>query len=96
MIPPSLPEMKISSMWGCVASTNEKGEFIALYSMGVPGALIGKHTVMFEPGGSVETLSEEELMNLHVKNPKPPKNYKISPTEVEVKQSGTEVNFTLQ
>lgn len=79
-----------------VASTNDKGEFNALYSMGVPGAIIGKHSVMFEAGGATEPLSEEELMNLHKKNPKPPKNFKITPTEIEVEKAGTVVNFTLQ
>jgi hypothetical protein len=79
-----------------VASTNDKGEFTAMYSMGVPGAIIGKHSVMFEAGGTNEPLSEEELMNLHKKNPKPPRNYKITPTEVEVEKSGTVVNFTLK
>ena len=75
---------------------NDKGEFEALYSMGVPGAILGKHTVMFEAGGSDEPLSEEDAMNLHKKNPKPPKNFKISPTEVEVQKSGTIVNFILK
>ena len=79
-----------------VAKTNDKGEFEALYSMGVPGAILGKHTVMFEAGGSDEPLSEEDAMNLHKKNPKPPKNFKISPTEVEVQKSGTIVNFILK
>lgn len=79
-----------------VANTNDKGEFNAMYTMGVPGAIIGKHSVMFEAGGSDEPLSEEDLMNLHKRNPKPPKNYKISPTEVEVEKSGTTVTFTLK
>jgi len=79
-----------------VAKTNEKGEFTALYSLGVPGALIGKHSVMVEAGGADAPLSEEELMNLHKKNSKPPRNFKISPTEVEVEKAGTVVNFTLK
>ncbi len=78
-----------------VAQTNEQGEFEAMYQMGVPGAIIGKHSVMFEPGGSDEPLSEEDSMNLHKKNPGPPKNLKITPKEVEVKEGGTVVNFTL-
>jgi hypothetical protein len=79
-----------------VAQTNEKGEFEAFYSMGVPGAILGKHTVMFEAGGSSEPLSEEDAMNLHKKNPKPPKNFKISPTEVDVQKGGAVVSFTLK
>ena len=78
-----------------VAKTNEQGEFEAMYQLGVPGAIIGKHSVMFEAGGSDEPLTEEEEMNLHKKNPRPPKNFKISPTEVEVQKGGTVVNFTL-
>lgn len=78
-----------------VAETNEQGEFKAMYLLDVPGAMIGKHKVMFEAGGSDEPLSEEEEMNLHKKNPGPPKNFKISPTEVEVQEGGTVVNFTL-
>lgn len=78
-----------------VAETNEQGEFKAMYQLGVPGAIIGKHSVMFEAGGSAEPLSEEDEMNLHKKNPKPPKNLKINPTEVDVQTSGTVVNFTL-
>ncbi len=78
-----------------VAETNERGEFKAMYQLGSPGAIIGKHSVMFEAGGSDEPLSEEDEMNLHKRNPKPPKHFKISPTEVEVQASGTVVNFTL-
>jgi hypothetical protein len=78
-----------------VAKTNEQGEFEAMYQLGVPGAIIGKHSVMFEAGGSDEPLSEEDEMNLHKKNPGPPKNFKISPKEVEVQQGGSVVNFTL-
>ena len=78
-----------------VAETNAQGEFEALYQLGIPGAIIGKHSVMFEAGGSDEPLSEEDEMNLHKKNPGPPKNFKISPTEVEVQKGGTVVNFTL-
>ncbi len=66
-----------------------------MYQLGVPGAIIGKHSVMFEPGGSDEPLSEEDEMNLHKKNAKPPKNYKINPTGVQVQEGGTVVNFTL-
>lgn len=79
-----------------VAKSNDKGEFTALYSIGAPGAIIGKHSVMFEAGGSDEPLSEEDAMNLHKKNPRPPKNHKISPTEVEVQKGGTVVNFILK
>jgi hypothetical protein len=79
-----------------VAQSNEKGEFTALYSVGVPGAIIGKHSVMFEAGGANEPLTEEEAMNLHKKNPRPPKNHKISPIEVEVLKGGTVINFTLK
>jgi hypothetical protein len=78
-----------------VAKTNEQGEFEAMYQLNVPGAIIGKHSVMFEAGGSDEPLTEEEEMNLHKKNPGPPKNFKISPTEVEVQKGGTVVEFTL-
>ena len=51
---------------------------------------------MFEAGGSDEPLSEEDAMNLHKKNPKPPKNHTISPIEVEVQKGGTVVNSTLK
>lgn len=78
-----------------VAETDEQGEFEAMYLLDVPGAIIGKHSVMFEAGGSAEPMSEEDEMNLHKKHPGPPKNYKISPTEVEVLDGGTVVNFSL-
>lgn len=78
-----------------VAETNEQGEFEAMYQMGVPGAIIGKHSVMFEAAGTGEPLSEEDEMNLHKRNPGPPKDLKINPKEVEVKEGGTEVQFTL-
>lgn len=78
-----------------VAETNEQGEFEAMYQLGIPGAIIGKHSVMFEAAGADEPLSEEEEMNLHKKNPGPPKNLKINPKEVEVKEGGTEIQFTL-
>jgi hypothetical protein len=51
---------------------------------------------MLEASGSDEPLSEEDAMNLHKKNPRPPKNFKISPTEVEVQKNGTVVDFILK
>ncbi|MCA9127393.1 MAG: carboxypeptidase regulatory-like domain-containing protein [Planctomycetales bacterium] len=78
-----------------VAKTDENGEFEAMYQLNVPGAIIGKHTVMFEAAGSDEPLSEEDEMNLHKRNPGPPKDLKINPKEVEVLEDGTVVNFTL-
>ena len=79
-----------------VAETNAQGEFEAMYNQGVPGAILGKHSVMFEVGGASEPLSEEDAMNLHKKNPRPPKNFRITPTEVEVLEGGTVVEFTLE
>lgn len=74
-----------------VGGTNKQGEFKAIYVYGVPGAIIGKHTVVFEEG-SAENVQEDEF-----KPYAPPANkYTISPNEIEVESGGTVVNFTLQ
>lgn len=74
-----------------VGGTNEKGEFKAIYVYGVPGAIIGKHRVMFEEGSAGQ--SEEDEFKPYAP---PANNYTISPKEIEVDSGGTVVNFTLQ
>jgi hypothetical protein len=74
-----------------VSGTNEKGEFKAFYVYGVPGAIIGKHRVMFEEGSADE--SEEDEFKPYAP---PATNYTISPDEIEVDSRGTVISFTLQ
>lgn len=74
-----------------VGGTNEKGEFKAIYVYGVPGAIIGKHRVMFEEGSADQ--GEEDEFKPYAP---PANNYTISPKEIEVDSGGTVVNFTLQ
>lgn len=77
-----------------VGGTNEKGEFEAMYVYGVPGAIIGKHRVMFEES-SPDTGSESEEDEFKPYAP-PGNNYNISPKEIEVEPGGTVINFTLE
>jgi hypothetical protein len=74
-----------------VGGTNAKGEFKAIYTYGVPGAIIGKHRVMFEEG-SADGREEDEFKPYAP----PANNYTISPKEIEVESKGTVINFTLQ
>lgn len=74
-----------------VGGTNEKGEFKAIYVYGVPGAIIGKHRVMFEEGSANQR--EEDEFKPYAP---PANNYTISPQEIEVDSGGTVINFTLQ
>jgi hypothetical protein len=73
-----------------VGGTNEKGEFEAMYVYGVPGAIIGKHRVVFEEGSPE---SEEDEFKPYAP---PANNYTISPKEIEVDSGGTVINFTLE
>lgn len=77
-----------------VGGTNEKGEFKAMYVYGVPGAIIGKHRVLFEEG-SPDTGPESEEDEFKPYAP-PANNYTISPKEIEVESGGTRINFTLE
>ncbi len=74
-----------------VSGTNEKGEFKAIYVYRVPGAIIGKHRVMFEEG-SAENIEQDEFKPYAP----PADNYTISPNEIEVESGGTVISFTLQ
>ncbi|MCR9291556.1 MAG: hypothetical protein NXI32_02480 [bacterium] len=74
-----------------LAGLNEKGEFEASYVYGVPGAIIGKHRVVFEE--STATESEEDEFKPYAP---PVDNYTISPKEIEVESGGTVINFTLE
>ena len=75
-----------------VGGSNEKGEFEAMYVYGVPGAIIGKHSVIFEEG-SADTGVEEDEFKPYAP---PTNNYIISPKEFEVESGGTVINFTLE
>ena len=75
-----------------VAGTNEKGEFNAMYVYGVPGAIIGKHRVMFEEG-SADTETEEDEFKPYAP---PANNFTISPKEIDVESGGTVINFILE
>ncbi len=77
-----------------VGGTNEEGEFEAMYVYGVPGAIIGKHRVMFEEG-SADTGPESEEDEFKPYAP-PANNYTISPKDIEVESGGTVINFTLE
>jgi hypothetical protein len=74
-----------------LAGTNEQGEFEAMYVYGVPGAIIGKHRVMFEEGGPA--VEEEDEFKPYAP---PANNYTISPKEIEVESGGTVINFILE
>ena len=78
-----------------VAVTDENGEFSALYLQNTLGALLGKHTVSFEPAGQ-SAVSEEQEFSPPAGAKKGPKNWRISPGEVKVEEGGTEVSFTLE
>ncbi len=74
-----------------VAATDENGKFEAMYNLDTPGALIGPHTVTFEPGGEKD--SEEDEFKPYA----PPKeNFKVTPSEITVEAGGTEVTITLE
>lgn len=77
-----------------VAGTDENGEFKAIYVYGVPGAIIGKHRVMFEEG-SPDSGPESEEDEFKPYAP-PATNYTISPKEIDVDSRGTLINFTLE
>ncbi len=72
-----------------LAATDENGKFEAMYNLNASGALIGPHTVTFEPGGKVE---EDEFKPYAP----PAQNFKLTPREVTVEAGGTEVAFTLK
>jgi hypothetical protein len=72
-----------------LAATDENGKFKAMYNLKSPGALIGQHTVTFEPSGKVE---EDEFKPYAP----PAQNFKLTPREVTVEAGGTEVTFTLK
>ncbi len=74
-----------------VAATDESGKFEAMYNLDTPGALIGTHTVTFEPGGKEE--SEEDEFKPY--SP-PMENFKVTPSEITVEAGGTEVTLTLR
>lgn len=77
-----------------VGGTNKKGEFEAMYVYGVPGAIIGKHKVMFEESPP-DTGSESEEDEFKPYAP-PGNNFVINPKEIEVESGGTVINFTLK
>lgn len=74
-----------------VAATDENGKFTAMYNLDTEGALLGSHTVTFEPGGAPE--SEEDEFKPYA----PPKdNFKLTPSEITVEAGGTDVTITLE
>ena len=77
-----------------LAGTTQEGEFEAMYVVGVPGAIIGKHKVMFEEQSSnAGPDGEEDEFKPYAP---PANNYTISPKEIEVKSGGTVINFILE
>ena len=74
-----------------VAATDENGKFEAMYNADTEGALIGTHTVTFEPG--VPETSEEDEFKPY--SP-PDENFTVAPNQITVEAGGTEVNLTLE
>lgn len=72
-----------------LAAIDQNGTFKAMYNLKTPGALIGPHTVTFEPGGKVE---EDEFKPYAP----PAQNFKVTPREVTVEAGGTEVTLTIK
>ena len=73
-----------------VAATDENGNFEAIYNLDTRGAMIGPHTVIFEPGGDKE---EEDEFKEYAP---PTESFKVSPSEITVVEGGTEIAFTLE
>ena len=78
-----------------VAVTDENGEFEALYLQNTAGALLGTHSVTFEPVGEKADVPEEEQFMPPTGARKGPKSYKISPATIEVKSGSNQLDFTL-
>jgi hypothetical protein len=74
-----------------VAATDENGKFEAMYNLDTRGALIGPHTITFEP--SVEADGEEDEFKPY--SP-PAENFKVTPNEITVEAGGTDVTLTLE
>lgn len=74
-----------------VAATDENGNFTAMYNLDTSGALLGAHSVTFEPGGAPD--SEEDEFKPYAP---PEDNFKVSPSEITVEAGGTEVTITLE
>ncbi len=72
-----------------LAAIDENGNFKAMYNLNTPGALIGTHSVTFEPAGKAE---EDEFKPYAP----PAQNFKVTPSEVTVEDGGTEIAFTLK
>ena len=74
-----------------LAATDENGKFTAMFNLETPGALVGAHTITFEAGGKQE--SEEDEFKPYA----PPKdNFKVTPSEITVEATGTDVTITLE
>ena len=74
-----------------VAAIDENGNFEAMYNLSTPGALIGKHTVTFEPA-TEESAEEDEFKPYSP----PDESFKIEPFQISVEAGGTEVTLTLE